>query len=141
LCPTNPTLTSELYILHIFARIAQFLASFWLTAYLLCFVDVFFNKQSTFMWVPIKKLCSSSRRVVPLFLWDVGDFVLRLLKTSEEKKFAWSFNFTFLYINDVFSQNNSKFVDFAYRFYPIDLEIKDTTDTTRSASLHVPTIV
>ena len=40
----------------------------------------------------------------------------------------------FRYIDDVFSLNNSRFVDFVYRIYPIELEIKDTTDTDRSTS-------
>ena len=44
----------------------------------------------------------------------------------------------FLYINDVLSPNNSRFCDFVDRIYFIDLEIKDTTDTDRSASyLHL----
>jgi hypothetical protein len=38
------------------------------------------------------------------------------------------------YIDDVLSPNNSRFVDFVDRIYPIELEIKDTTDTDRSAS-------
>ena len=50
------------------------------------------------------------------------------------KKLARSFNFTFRYIDDVLSLNNSKFCNFVDRIYPIDLEIKDTTDTDRSAS-------
>jgi hypothetical protein len=45
-----------------------------------------------------------------------------------------SFNFTFRYIDDVLSLNNSKFGDFVDRIYPIELEIKDTTDTDTSAS-------
>jgi hypothetical protein len=40
-----------------------------------------------------------------------------------------SFDFTFRYKVDVLSLNN--YVD---RFYPIEPEIKDTTDTDRSAS-------
>ena len=40
----------------------------------------------------------------------------------------------FRYINDVLSLNNSRFGDFVGRIYPIELEIKDTTDTDRSAS-------
>ena len=47
---------------------------------------------------------------------------------------ARSFNFTFRYIDDVRSLNNSRFGDFGDRIYPIELEIKDTTDTYRSAS-------
>jgi ribosomal protein S24E len=53
---------------------------------------------------------------------------------KNEKKRARSFNFTFRYIDDVLSLNNSRFGDFVDRIYPIELEIKDTTDTDRSAS-------
>jgi hypothetical protein len=42
--------------------------------------------------------------------------------------------FTFRYIDDVLSLNNSRIGDFVDRIYPIELEIKDTTDTDRSAS-------
>jgi hypothetical protein len=58
---------------------------------------------------------------------------LGLLKKNEEK-LARSFNFTSRYIDDVLSQNNSRFGDFVDRIYPIELEIKDTTDTDKSAS-------
>jgi hypothetical protein len=37
-------------------------------------------------------------------------------------------------VYDVLSLNNSRFGDFVDRIYPIELEIKDTTDTDRSAS-------
>ena len=60
-------------------------------------------------------------------------FIQGLLKKNE-KKLARSFNFTFRYIDDVLSLNNSRFGDFVDRIYPIELEIKDTTDTDRSAS-------
>ena len=69
-----------------------------------------------------------------LFLYSYeADFIQGLLKKSE-KKLARSFNFTFLYLDDVLSLNNSRFVDFVDYIYPIELEIKDTTDTDRSAS-------
>jgi hypothetical protein len=49
----------------------------------------------------------------------------------------------FSYIDDVLSLNNSRFGDFIDRIYPIELRIKDTTDTDRSASylelLHLET--
>ena len=38
---------------------------FWLTTYLLCLVDVFFNRHHTYWY----KLCSSSRQRVPVFAW------------------------------------------------------------------------
>jgi hypothetical protein len=46
----------------------------------------------------------------------------------------------FRYIDGVLSLNNSRFGDFVDRINPIELEIKDTTDTDRSAScldLHI----
>jgi hypothetical protein len=60
-----------------------------------------------------------------LFLYSyVEDFIQGFLKK----------NFTFRYIDVVLSFNNSKFDDFVNRIYAIELEMKDTTDTARSAS-------
>jgi hypothetical protein len=61
------------------------------------------------------------------------DFIHGLLKKNE-KKLARSFNFTFRYIDDVLLLNNYRLGDFIHRIYPIELEIKDTTNTDRSAS-------
>jgi hypothetical protein len=60
-------------------------------------------------------------------------YLQRLLKKNE-KKLARFFNFTFRYIEDILSLINSKFGDFVNRIYPIELEVKVTTDTTSSAS-------
>jgi hypothetical protein len=69
-----------------------------------------------------------------LFLYSYeADFIQGLLKKNK-MKLARSFNFTFRYIDDVLPLNNSRFGDFVDRIYPIELEIKDTTDTDRSAS-------
>ena len=70
-----------------------------------------------------------------LFLYSYeADCIQGLLKKNE-KKLAQSFNFTLRYIiDDLLSLNNSRFGDIVYRIYPIELEIKDTTDTYRSAS-------
>jgi hypothetical protein len=57
-----------------------------------------------------------------------------LLKKNE-KKLARCFNFTFRYIDDVLSLNNSRFGDFVDRIYSIEIEIKDTSNTNRSAAL------
>ena len=62
-----------------------------------------------------------------------AEFIQVLLKKNE-KKLARSFNFTFRYIDDVLSLNNSRFGDFVDRIYPIEFEIKNTTYTDRSAS-------
>ena len=49
----------------------------------------------------------------------------------KNKKLTICFNFTLLYKNDVLSLNNSKFGDYVEC---IELEMKDTTDTNKSAS-------
>jgi hypothetical protein len=69
-----------------------------------------------------------------LFLYSYeADCIQGLLK-RKEKKLARSFNFMFRYIDDVLSLNNSRLGDFVHRVYPIELEMKDTTYTDRSAS-------
>jgi hypothetical protein len=67
-----------------------------------------------------------------LYSYD-ADSIQGLLKKNE-KKLTRSFNFTFLYIDDVLSLNNSRFGNFVNRIYLIEIEIKDTIDTDRSAS-------
>ena len=68
-----------------------------------------------------------------LFLYSYEvDFMHGLFKKNE-KKLTRSFNFTLRYIDDVLSLNNSRFGDSVNRHYPIEFEIKDTTDTDRSA--------
>ena len=70
-----------------------------------------------------------------LFLYSYeADFIQEGLLKKNEKKLTRSFNFTFRYIDDVLSLNNSRFGDFVDRIYPIELEIKNTTDTDMSAS-------
>jgi hypothetical protein len=69
-----------------------------------------------------------------LFLYSYEADVIQGLLKKIKKKLARSFNFTLRYIDDVLSLNNSRFGDFVDRIYPIELEIKDTTDTDRSAS-------
>ena len=69
-----------------------------------------------------------------LFLYSYeADFIYGLLKKNE-KKLARSFNLTFCYTDDVLSLNNSRFGDFVDRIYPLELEIKDTTNTDRTTS-------
>ena len=53
---------------------------------------------------------------------------------KNEKKLARSFNFTFRHIDNIISLNDSNVGDFVDRFYPTELQIKDTKDTAKSAS-------
>jgi hypothetical protein len=66
-----------------------------------------------------------------LFLYS---YEANFIHGRNEKKLARSFNFMFRYIDDVLSLYNSRFGDFVDGIYLIELEIKDTTDTDRSAS-------
>ena len=50
------------------------------------------------------------------------------------KKLASQFNFTYRYIDDVFSTNNPDFENNLGQMYPAELEIKDTTESNTSAS-------
>jgi hypothetical protein len=75
-----------------------------------------------------------------LFLYPYKAEFMQMLLKKNEKELVRCFNFTFRYIDDVLSLNNSKFGDIVNRIYPIELEIKDTPDTARSASdldLHI----
>jgi hypothetical protein len=54
-----------------------------------------------------------------------ADFIQELLKKNE-KKLVRYFNFTFRYIDDVLSLNNSRLGDFIDSIYPIELGVKDT---------------
>jgi hypothetical protein len=91
-------------------------------------VDVFFNKQSAYLWLQTTTL------LAVLFLYSYEADFIQVLLQKNEKKLARSFKFTFHYIDGVLSLHNSKFFDCIDLIYPIELEIKDTTDTHMSAS-------
>ena len=81
--------------------------------------------QSAYLWV---------QTVLLLFLYSYEVYFIQRFLKKHEMKLPRSFHFTFRYIDDALSLNNSIFCDFVDRIYPIELEIKDTTDTYMSAS-------
>ena len=93
------------------------------------------------MWrtgIPTNNRHSNGPNCAPLladlFLYSYeAEFIQDLLK-SGHKKLAKQFNFTFRYIDDVLSLNNSRFSDNLHLMYPEELEIKNTTDSRNSAS-------
>ena len=89
---------------------------------------VFFQQR---VGIPMGTNCSPI--IANQFLYKYETNLIKSL-LKKQKKLARSFNFTFRYIDDVLSLNNSKFGDFVDSIYPIELEIKDTTDTDKSAS-------
>ena len=92
-------------------------------------MSVFFNRLSAFLWILTVLLFSSTCS----FIRKKAYFIQELLKKNENK-LTRSFNFMSRYIDDVISLNDCKCCDVAYRIYPIEFEIKDTTDTDRCAS-------
>ena len=69
-----------------------------------------------------------------LFLYSYeSEFLQKLVKDKKIHE-ARAFNFTYRYINDVLSINNSRFAEFLPLIYPPELEVKETTDTASSAS-------
>ena len=69
-----------------------------------------------------------------LFLYSYQSEVLQKLVKDKMIHEARAFNFTYRYIDDVLSINNSRFAEFLPLIYPPELEVKETTDTASSAS-------
>ena len=69
-----------------------------------------------------------------LYLYSYGAAFIQDLMKPGNKKQAQSFNFTYRYIDDVLSLHNKAFGDYLSVIYPDELEIKDTTESSRSAS-------
>ena len=88
-------------------------------------IFVFFGGRVFQQTVGIPMGTNCAPLLADLFLYSYeADFIQGLLKKNEKK-------LAFRYIDDVLSLNNSRFGDFVDR---IELEIKDATDTARSAS-------
>ena len=62
-----------------------------------------------------------------LFLYSYeSEFLQKLVKDKNIHE-ARAFNFTYRYIDDVLSINNSRFAEFLPLIYPPELEVKETT--------------
>ena len=69
-----------------------------------------------------------------IFLYSYEEeFIQSLLSTGRQQLASW-FNFTYKYIDDVLSINNPAFENYLGQMYPVELEIKDTTESNTSAS-------
>ena len=82
--------------------------------------------------IPIGANCAPLSANLFLYSYE-ADFKQGLLKKNE-KKLVRSFNFSFCYTDDVLLLHNSKFGDFVFQIYLIELEIEDTINTATSAS-------
>jgi hypothetical protein len=66
--------------------------------------------------------------------WPLHSESIARCKHHIEEKLVYCFNFTYRYIDDVLSINNSSFAEFLPLIYPPELEVKVITDTASSAS-------
>ena len=95
---------------------------------------VIFGRRICQQTVGIHIVTNCGPLLANLFLYSYeADFIQGFLKRSE-KKLVGSFKFPFRYIDVVLSLNNSRFGDFVDHIYRIELEIKNTIATVRSAS-------
>ena len=82
--------------------------------------------------IPMGRNCAPL--LADLFLYSYeSEFLQKLVKDKKIHE-ARAFNFTYRYIDDVLSINNSRFAKFLPLIYPPELEVKETTDTASSAS-------
>ena len=69
-----------------------------------------------------------------IFLYSYEAEFIQSLLSNDRKRLTSKFNFTYRYIDDVLSINNSDFETYLCQMYPPELEIKDTTESNTSAS-------
>jgi hypothetical protein len=91
-------------------------------------VDVIYERQSAFLWVPSVLLFLYTYSFVRMRPTSYRNFSRKKLKRSKPDPF------TIRNIRYVLSLTNSKFRDYVDSIYHIELEIKDNTYTARSVS-------
>ena len=82
--------------------------------------------------IPMGTNCAPLLADIFLYSYE-ADFIQSLLSTGK-KHLASRFNLTYRYIDDVLSINNPELENYLGQMYPAELEIKDTTESTTSAS-------
>ena len=82
--------------------------------------------------IPMGKNCSPLLADIFLYSYEAG-FIQSLLSTGK-KHLASRFNLTYRHIDDILSINNPEFENYLCQMYPAELEIKDNTESTTSAS-------
>ena len=77
--------------------------------------------------IPMGTNCAPLLADLVLYSYE-SEFLQKLVKDKKIHE-ARAFNFTYRYIDDVLSINNSRFAEFLALIYPPELEVKETTDT------------
>jgi hypothetical protein len=91
-----------------------------------------FNLLQQVVGIPMGTNCAPL--LADLFVYSYESEFLQKLVQDKKIHEARAFNFTYRYIDDVLSINNSRFAEFLTLIYPPELEVKETTDTASSAS-------
>jgi hypothetical protein len=86
-----PALISEMLPKSSLKLISSTCSSIWLSTYLICLVDVFFNRQSA---LPMGAICAPL--LTDLFLYSYEPDFIQVLLKKNEKMLTRSFNFTFV---------------------------------------------
>ena len=84
--------------------------------------------------IGISKGTNCAPLLADIFLYSYEAVFIQSLLLTGRKRLASQFNFTYRYIDDVLSINNSDFENYLGQMYPPELEIKDTTESNTSAS-------
>ena len=79
-------------------------------------------------------LTNCASLLADIFLYSYEAEFIQSLLSAGKKRLASQFNFTYRYIDDVSSINNTDFENYLGQMYPPELEIKDTTESKTSAS-------
>ena len=82
--------------------------------------------------IPIGTNCAPLLADLFLYSYEL-EFLQKLVKDKKIHE-ARAFNFTYRYIDDVLSINDSRFAEFLPLIYPPELEVNETTDTASAAS-------
>jgi hypothetical protein len=102
--------------------------------FLIDYIFVVFGNQIFQQTVRIPMGTNCAPLLGDLFLYSYeAEFIQKLLH-EKNKLLPVAFNSTFRYINDVLSINNDRFHSYVDFIYPSELKIKDTTESSTSAS-------
>jgi hypothetical protein len=78
--------------------------------------------------------------IADVFLYTYETDFIQKLPHEKKQSLTVAFNSIFRYIDDVLSINNNQFHTYVDSIYPNELEIKDTTECSTSAS-HLDNII
>ena len=116
-------LTTVIYLIEILLKYHVFLKTPWIDNMCVSFGGALFQQV---VGIPMGTNCAPL--LADSFLYSYESEFLQNLVNDKNIDEVRAFNFTYRYIDDVLSINNSRFAEFLPLIYPPELEIKETTD-------------